>query len=455
MSMSVNAPQAATVNCPACRAQYTVPVRNVIDVGHDPRLKSLLLQGRLNVGVCPQCGTAGALSVPLVYHDPDKELLFCLVPQELNIPENERQRMIGQLSNRIMSSLPAERRRGYLLQPRPFLTFQTFLEAVLEADGITREMLDQQRAKVRAIGEMAQAVEDSLGLAALIGQYEGLIDYEFFALLTANIQGAEQNGDQAAAEKLTRLREMLLKRTPTGQEVAEQEEALQKTLEGIDENLTREDLLDRITRIEGEHTEQILGVLIALARPLVDYQFFQLVTQRIEAAEQDGDLESVGQLKALRKQILEITRQLDAESRERMLEKTQLLTEILQSQDRQATIRMHLQDIDSSFISVLEANIAQSEQQQRHDVAEQFRAIRNMISEVLQESAPPEIRLINRLLKADHPDGTRQMLRENQAMIDAEFIGVLDMLAQDLADRGDEETSERLKMIKAQAELLS
>jgi hypothetical protein len=191
--MSVNSPQAATVNCPACRAQYTVPVQNVIDVGHDPRLKSWLLQGRLNVGVCPQCGTAGALSVPLIYHDPDKQLLFCLIPQELNIPENERQRMIGQLSNRVMSSLPSERRKGYLLQPRPFLTFQTFLEAVLEADGITREMLDQQRAKAQAIAEMVQAVDDSLGLAALIGQHEGLIDYEFFALLSANIRGAEQN----------------------------------------------------------------------------------------------------------------------------------------------------------------------------------------------------------------------------------------------------------------------
>jgi hypothetical protein len=248
---------------------------------------------------------------------------------------------------------------------------------------------------------------------------------------------------------------MLLERTSAGQAVAEQEEALQKILEGIDENLTREDLLDRITRIEGEHTEQILSVLIALARPLVDYQFFQLLTQRIDTAEQDGDLETVGQLKALRKEILELTRQLDAESRERMLEKAQLLNEIFQSQDRRAAIRMHLQEIDSNFISVLEANIAQSEQQQRHDVAEQFRAIRNMISEILQEGAPPEIRLINRLLKADYPDGTRQMLRDNQAMVNAEFIGVLDMLAQDFADRGEEETSERLKMIQAQAELLS
>jgi hypothetical protein len=454
-AMSANPPQAATVNCPACRAQYTVRVQNVVDVSREPRLKSLLLQGRLNVGVCPQCGTGGMLSVPLVYHDPDKELLFCLIPQELSISESERQRLIGQMSNGIMSSLPPDRRKGYLLQPRPFLTFSTLLEAVLEADGITKAMLDQQRAKAQAISEMSKAVDDPLGLAAVLGQYEELIDYEFFALLSANIRGAELAGDGETAERLGHLRETLLERTPAGKEVAEQEKAVAEVLEGIDENLTRQDLLERITKIEGEHTEQILSVLIAVARPLVDYQFFQLLTERIDQAGQAGDLAASGKLKELRKQILELTQQLDVEARERAREKAQLLSDILQSQDRREAVRQNLQEIDSSFISVLEANIAQSEQEQRHDVADQLRTIRSLISEILQESAPPAVRLINRLLAAESPDRTRQMLQENRAMIDAEFIGMLDMLAQNFADRGEETTSDQLKMIKAQAELLS
>jgi hypothetical protein len=253
---------------------------------------------------------------------------------------------------------------------------------------------------------------------------------------------------------LTRLREVLLERTPAGQEVAEQEKALQETLEGIDENLTREDLLQRITLIEPEHRDQILRVLITLARPLVDYQFFQLLTQRIDLADQENDRESAERLRALRKEILELTQQLDAETRERMLEKAHLLSEVLQSEDPRATIRARLQEIDSAFLSVLEANIAESEQRQRHDVVERLRAIRNMIAEVLQESAPPEIRLINRLLQAEYPDETRQMLRENQSMVTFEFVGMLDMLSQDFADRGQEESSEQLKRIKAQAELL-
>ena len=459
--MSVNPPQAATVNCPACRAQYTVPVQSIVDVGRDPRLKSLLLQGRLNVGVCPQCGTGGMLSSPLIYHDPDKELLLCLIPQELNLPENERQRMIGQLSNRIINSLPAERRRGYLLQPRPFLTFQGLLEAVLEADGITRDMLNQQRAKAQAISEMAEIVQDPLGLAARLGEYGDIIDEEFFAVLDAGLRQAEQSADETTTGKLRQLRQALLERTPAGRVVAEREQALEKALAGLDESSTRDDLLDRIAAIDSEHLAQVLGVLIAVVRPLVDYQFFQLLTGRIESAEHNGDVDTAKRLKTVRKDILDLTQRLDAEVRERMQEAGQLLSEILQADGRQppddtrSVIRTHMPDIDSTFFSVLEANIAANEQQQRHDVAERLRAIRNLISEVMLESAPPAIRLINRLLQADYPDETRKMLRENQAMINADLFGLLDMLAQDSADRGEDQTSERLAQIKAQAELLS
>jgi hypothetical protein len=152
---------------------------------------------------------------------------------------------------------------------------------------------------------------------------------------------------------------------------------------------------------------------------------------------------------------LELTRQLDAESREQMQEKARLLAVIMQSEDRREAIRAHLEDIDSEFISVLEANIAQSEQQQRHDFAEQLRTVRNTISEVLQENAPPEVRLINQLLRAESSDDTRQMLRNNRAMVNPEFIAMLDRLIQDFAERGEQATSDRLSGIKAQAELLS
>jgi hypothetical protein len=454
--MSVNPPQMVNVRCPACQTQYTASLHNLVDVGRSPRLKTLLLQGRLNVGVCPQCGTGGMLNVPLIYHDPEKELLFCLVPQELRMSEGERQRAIGEMSNAVINSLPTQQRRGYLLQPRVFLSMQSLLEAVLEADGITKEMLQNQQAKVRILGEMIQAADDPLRLAALINEHKDKIDDEFFVLLTANLRAAEQSTRTESIHKLTKLRETLLERTDAGKHVAEREKAISDILGNMDENLTRADLLQRIiAATASEHYEDILRVLVTVARPLVDYQFFQLLTQHIEAAEQEGDLETSQKLKSTRDTVLDLIQELDAQIRDQMQQKAQLLAEIMQSDDPAQIIRTHLDDIDEVFMSVLEANIAQNEQRQQNKALDALRAVRNTIAEILQENAPPEIRFINQLLQAEYPNETRRILAENSAMVGAELLHTMEMLANDLADRGDKETSERLNAIKAQAELQS
>ncbi|HUT20582.1 MAG TPA: CpXC domain-containing protein, partial [Anaerolineae bacterium] len=230
--MAANAPQNVTVTCPACQIRYQASAQSIVDVGPDPRLKAMLLQGRLNVGICPNCGTTGMLSVPLAYHDPEKELLLTLVPAELRMNEDERQRSIGRMSNAIINSLPAEERKGYLLRPRMFLSFESMVEAILEADGITREMLEAQQAKIGLIRSMVEVVDDPLQLAALVGQHEEQIDYEFFALLSLQLRAAEQQEQEEVADKLYRVREALLERTETGQEVAKQQEAMEAALAG-------------------------------------------------------------------------------------------------------------------------------------------------------------------------------------------------------------------------------
>jgi hypothetical protein len=429
-------------------------MQNVIDIDRSPQLKSLLLQGRINVGVCPQCGTGGMLSAPLVYHDSSKELLFCLVPQELGLTEHDRQRTIGTLSNAIINNLPTERRKGYLLQPKQFLTFQTFIEAILEADGITKQMLAEQEARVQLIAELAQASDDPLRLAALINEHNDKIDLDFFAILAAHIQVAEQQQSERA-EQLSQLHQTLIEKTEVGRQVGERERALEDALEGINENTTREDLLQRITKLDLEHAEQVLSMLIAVARPLIDYQFFQLLTQQIESLETQNDTAAAQVLKTKRSMILDVAQRLDAELRARTEEKARLLTDILSSDTPKDVIRARLPELDSVFLSVLEANIAQSQEQQQHDLEAQLHSVSNTIVEVMQESAPPQIRFINQLLQEEYPDGTRAMLRDNQAQLNEEMLSLFEVLANDLAERGDTETSERLTQIKAQAQLIT
>jgi hypothetical protein len=135
----------AQISCPNCGTNYPAEVHQVIDVGRNPELKAALLSGQINMAVCPSCGAGGQLSSPMVYHDPQHELFMVYIPQELNLDQVEREKYIGQLTRDVIDNTPAEQRRAYLLQPMTMLTMQSFLEKVLETEGITKEMIERQK----------------------------------------------------------------------------------------------------------------------------------------------------------------------------------------------------------------------------------------------------------------------------------------------------------------------
>ncbi len=107
------------ITCPNCGNTYQTPVRSVIDVGQNPQLRQAFLTGQVNVAVCPKCHAGGLLEVPLVYHDPAAEFLAVYFPAQLNVPEMEKQKMIGELTQGLMRGLPPEQRKGYFLNPPP------------------------------------------------------------------------------------------------------------------------------------------------------------------------------------------------------------------------------------------------------------------------------------------------------------------------------------------------
>ncbi len=416
--------------------------------------KTLLLQGRLNVGTCPQCGTTGMMSVPIAYHDAEKEFLFCLIPQELQLNEPERQRVIGEMSRAVMNSLPQEARKGYLLRPRIFLTLQSMIEAILEGDGITKAMLEAQERKIRLIKQMVDVVGDEIALSRLIADNQAMFDDEFFALLSDSVLTNQRAGQKEMAERLNVLLEKLFERTPTGQSIAAQQAQVRQALEGIDETLTQEQLLDRILTLKGEMADGILGVLIGLTRPLIDYRFFQLMTERMDKAEQAGDRDFVERIKTLRRKILELTQELDAHAREMMESRVDLLGEILQSPDPRQVIRSHADEIDDVFMSVLSLNMQEAAQSGQDQVLEQLQAIRDLVYEVIMEGLPPEVQFIQKLLNAQYPDETRQMLHDNPTRVNANLIEMMKTLAASMQERQRPELSEKLTQIAAQAQLI-
>jgi hypothetical protein len=441
--------QTVPVTCPQCGNRYVSPVLTIVDAGQDPEAKALLLSGQMNVAVCPQCGQTGMLNAPLVYHDPEQELLFTYVPGDLSLPEVERQRIIGDLSSRVMSALQPEQRKGYLLQPRNFLRLGSLVEAILEAEGITPEMLAAQRAKAELLNRLLQ--NSGQARQVIARENDQQIDEPFFQLLELNLALAMQAEQQAAAESLLQLRKELLQWTNYGQQVAAREEAIAS----LGERISREDLLDKLIEAALAGKQIQVETMVAVARPVIDYIFYQQLTDRAEAAQRTGDRPRAEQLKALRSRILSLTEEIDAELAQATEEASRFLEQVLSSDDPEKALQAHLDQVDELFLSVLSARMEAAHKAQRREEAEKLERVAQAMIRIIEESQPPEVQLVNELMTADYPEGTAQMLAEKRDQLTPTLLEIMQQISQDLAARGREEAATRLSQIREQAEALA
>jgi hypothetical protein len=230
--------QIAPVTCPNCRTQFNAPVTTIID-GQNPGLKSAFLQGRMSSVQCPQCGFVAPLNIPMLYYDLEKELALVFAPNSLQLTGADQDKMIGSLTNTLVNSLPAEQRKFYLLNPKLFLTLDSMVKAILEADGITEEVLEAQKAKVQLLEEFLQ-VQDEATLKEKVKEHDAELDHDFFEILTASMQAAQMEGNRAGAQAFYALRTILAQLSSQGQQaVAEIDASL-----GLMHITSREDLLD-------------------------------------------------------------------------------------------------------------------------------------------------------------------------------------------------------------------
>ncbi len=438
-------PQVVGINCPNCGTPYPAQVFSVVDVGQDPVLKSLLLSGQLNVALCPRCGAGGPLTTPLLYHDPAHSFLGVYVPQQ--IPVNEQQKVIGDLSRRLMDGLPQEARRGYMLTPTQFLSFQSLLEAVLEHEGVTREMMDKQRRQIQLVEQAIMALMDPEGLRQLVRARDADMDDEFFSLLSMLIDSTGSSGDAESVRELMELRERLIELTTWGKGVQRQRAAVAQ----LRPDTTPADLVNLVVAAD---EERVVDALVMAGRPLVNYAFFQELTGRVEAAEQRGDAATAARLTGLREHILQFSQRLDEAQRAAVQEYTTVLGEILAANDIQQAMAERAAYIDQNFLSVLSANLQEAEKRGAGAAMQRLQEVWDVAVDMINQGAPPEARLINELLLAEYPGETRKLLAENRALVTAEFIEALSELAERLEAEGEAEMATRLRQIRSQAQLM-
>lgn len=446
-------PKNTLLQCPNCRTQFPSPIETVIDPALDPQAKSRLLSGRVNQMRCPNCGSPVNIAAPILYHDADKKLLLTYIPVELGLPKDASEKAIGELMREAMNNIPNEKRGGYLFQPRQMLTMQGLIDTILQADGITPEMMNAQKERVTLIEAMLPLSPEAL--QTFVEANDARIDMPFMQTLTLMMQRIAADGQRELVERLLDVQEAIMAYSSIGEQLIEQGAQQERTVREVAEEVnalaqnrqaSRADFLELAIRYMGQGEK--LQALIGLARPAFDYEFFQALTQHIGAAPS----EDRPGLETLRESLLTLTALVDQQTQAALQSAATVLQALVESPDPDAFLRENADAIDDTFMAVLSANVQEAERRGDLAASAQLKEISSRVMNALRSNMQPELQFINDLLSQPTADAARALIVEHAPQFGPALLATFDAVAQALASRGDNELLQRVAFLRQEAE---
>jgi hypothetical protein len=395
----------------------TANIEQLFDVTQDPQAKQRLLGGVSNMARCPHCGYQGRLATPIVYHDNEKELLLTFFPPELNMQLNEQERQIGPMIKQVTDRLPPEKRKGYLLKPVPNLTYESMIQTILSKDGITPEMLKEQQDRVQVIERLLQATSKDVR-SELIKQNINLFDEQFFALFSRLAQSAAGSGQEPMARAMVDLQNQLLEETDFGRNLKEsvgELEAATKALQEVGQGLTREKLLDIVLE---SPSDARVRAYATIARNGMDYQFFQLLSERIDKASADEK----ARMESVREKLLDFTNEIDKQMEARYKQSQEFVESLLAQEDIVKAVRDNLNNFTQDAVDVVNQLLRQASEKNDYT---RMGKLQKMVEILREVSTPPEVAFIEQLLDAPDDGTLEQMLDANRDLLNDQFMEAL------------------------------
>jgi hypothetical protein len=206
-------------------------------------------------------------------------------------------------------------------------------------------------------------------------------------------------------------------------------EAATKVLQEAGRSLTREKLLDFV--IEAQSDARIRAY-VSLARGGMDYVFFQTLSEKIEKAtgEEKARLESV------REKTLGFVAEVDKQMEARFKQVQDFIESLLEQEDVEKATRENIEGFTQDSVEVVNQLLKQASE--KNDYARMGK-LQKMV-QVLQEASapPPEIAFIEQLLQAPDAAALDQMIAENDAIVNQQFVEALSGLIAQMESQGAE-----------------
>ena len=214
---------------------------------------------------------------------------------------------------------------------------------------------------------------------------------------------------------MVELQNQLLEETEYGRQLKEtvgEMEAATKSLQEAGQGLTRETLLDLVVASPSEARTK---AYVRLIRGGMDYQFFQLLTEKIDKS--TGEEKT--KLETLREKLLEFTAEVDKQMEARYKQAQELVETILAQEDVVNAVQENLPNITQEVVDI--ANQMLKQASEKNDYARMGK-LQKMIEVLRQASTPPEMEFIEHLLDAPDDATLQQMLEANKDMVNDQLM---------------------------------
>jgi len=185
---------------------------------------------------------------------------------------------------------------------------------------------------------------------------------------------------------------------------------------------------------------------VSLGRPGMDYEFFTMLSDRIDRARGDGR----ERLIKLRDQLLEMTQAVDKQMEEKLLQTRKNLTSIMQSKDIKETMIQNLSLVDEFFIQAFNEEMEAARKAGDLEKISKLKQIEEVVDKA--SAPPPEVALIQELLEvADSETVLLKRLEEHKAEITPEFMDILSNLLVRTESGDDAQLKARLNQVFSSA----
>jgi hypothetical protein len=178
----------------------------------------------------------------------------------------------------------------------------------------------------------------------------------------------------------------------------------------------------------------------------MDYEFFQLLTTKIDKASADEKIK----LEALREKLLGFTNEIDKQMEARYKQAQEFVESLLVQDDVVKAVQQNLDGFTQDAVDIVNQMLKQASEKNDYT---RMGKLQKMVEVLREVSTPPEVAFVEQLLDAPDQAALENMLEANKTLINDQFMeALIGLVAQvdQAAEQGNPEAkalSEKLSVV--------